>query len=1079
MDFDCGTHVHISSYSMEVIPSDQKNLPYISKKNVETLLNLNCEIEVDGEVIRCSHLVSLFTLNSINCYRSNTKMKISELFSDAESIKRAVPANFKEIHKNIIENSCGRHIIACDKFGKFLHEIASTIAPGEQRFFILQSCNHAMCFKIMHKIKEIEGVPVGRWVIHFFDPNKTNVVSRSEVLNCEEFLDSSIFSLRMFMTKDSYRDYFENVESEPIENECAVYEYSDIRNASLYFSTLETLSQDGISGCMIYHMMSNNISSLDIRGVVESRSFSTLNSDVRREIFFARSSIGVSALQLAMEQGKHNSIRLYDNFLEELYCDEQVNLLPNIVQTKSPKGVPALFMAMQDGHIECINSFSLLINRLMNIRHRVPIENFSEMLFDILVADFKDGSSALSMALSRNNAGSVLAFGNLLDNIFMLKDIMDGRKLSNLIFRLLSHKDDKRMCALFYAFQEGYTNTVCAFGRLMDRLLVMRGHVPDSDIADMIFRLLESKSGSGFTVLFFALCNGYSDMVFAFSELMDRLLIMKGYIPDTDMAYMIFKLLMSKFVLGDTGLFYALEGGYADTVIAFGALVSKFLLIKHSIPKTMFNSMMLDILIAMGSNNTPGIFIPLEKNDINVVAAYSSLLVYASKEVRKEIFFAKNGTGLPALSTLIAHNNPQSLATYGCFLQSLSRDEKIDLLSEMLISKDDRGDPALFIAMQEGYNDCIAEYGVLIENQLTTIRDLMPPDDFANLVLDIVSAKRSDGISALIMGMYNNRVSAIEAYSGLLDKILLLLDGTISADKLADIIYTLISYNPPFYDESPIFTVLHRGHADSVAIFSLLVDKLVLMRDYISNRKLAHMIFELLKARTSTKIDGLFMALQKGNTDAVNAFGFLLDRFISSMKGYIEDVSLADMVFDLLMCKSGDDNIPGLFMAMQQGHHGAVDAFRKLLERAMIFKNEVFSEYFNNMILDTVMSKRLDGTSGLLLALKNNFPEVVSSYGLLINLIPEDGLVNVLVSSDSYGIPAALFAGKEALDSYLEIISNLPAKTICALYLRLNSIRMSIKHTLLSNSSFDEKYKFLLEKIKEFAINSIQGIVIV
>ncbi|WP_242641649.1 hypothetical protein, partial [Candidatus Ichthyocystis sparus] len=177
--------------------------------------------------------------------------------------------------------------------------------------------------------------------------------------------------------------------------------------------------------------------------------------------------------------------------------------------------------------------------------------------------------------------------------------------------------------------------------------------------------------------------------------------------------------------------------------------------------------------------------------------------------------------------------------------------------------------------------------------------------------------------------------------------------------------------------------------------------------------------------------------------------------------------------------KSGDDNIPGLFMAMQQGHHGAVDAFRKLLERAMIFKNEVFSEYFNNMILDTVMSKRLDGTSGLLLALKNNFPEVVSSYGLLINLIPEDGLVNVLVSSDSYGIPAALFAGKEALDSYLEIISNLPAKTICALYLRLNSIRMSIKHTLLSNSSFDEKYKFLLEKIKEFAINSIQGIVIV
>ncbi|WP_092403527.1 ShET2/EspL2 family type III secretion system effector toxin [Candidatus Ichthyocystis sparus] len=94
-----------------------------------------------------------------------------------------------------------------------------------------------MSFKITHKTKKIEeGESADRWVVHFFDPNVTNVVARSEVLNHEEFLDSSKFSLRMFINKYYYKSYFENNELEPIESECAIYEYSDIRKASLVFN---------------------------------------------------------------------------------------------------------------------------------------------------------------------------------------------------------------------------------------------------------------------------------------------------------------------------------------------------------------------------------------------------------------------------------------------------------------------------------------------------------------------------------------------------------------------------------------------------------------------------------------------------------------------------------------------------------------------------------------------------------------------------------------------------------------------------------------------------------------------------
>ncbi len=1019
MDYNYNTHVHLSSHTMEIVPSDEKNSPYTSKKNVGSVSNLNCKVEVDGEIIRCSHFASLFTLNGINCYRNDRKVKVSKLFSDESSIKRTLPGNFKEVYKNIIENACGRYIIACDKFGYFLRKIASTTVSWEQRFFILESCNHVMSFRVTHKIKEIEGASVHKWVVHFFDPNATNVVSRVEVLSPEEFIDLSRFSLRMFMTKCSYKNYFENNDAQPIENECAISEYSDIRNASFNFSILETLSQDEISGCMIYHMMSSNIASLDIREIVKSRFFSTLSYDTRKEIFFAKSSVGVSALQLVMEQNKSNSIRLYNDFLGELFYDEQLSLLPNIVHTKSPEGVPALFIAMQQGHTECINNFSLLIHRLMNLRYRMPIESFSEVIFDILLANSKNGCSALSMALSKNNTGSVLAFGNLLGNVFILKDVMGAKKLANLIFRLLSYKDDKGMSVLFYAFQEGYADTVRAFGTLMDRLLLMKGNIPGNDMASMIFRLLESR-GLGFGVLFFSLCNGYSDIVFAFSELMDRLLVMKGDIHDNDMANMIFKLLMSRHDTGDTGLFIALQEGQADAVIAFGGLVSKFVLLRHSIPEAMFNSMMLDILMATSGDGISGILVSLGKGDINAVTAYSSLLVYAPKEVRKEIFCVKDSKGLPALHAFMAHNSSQSLMAYDHFLQALSHDEKIDLLPILLISKNANGDPALFVAMQEGYEDCVNAYSIFIENQLMTIRDIMPPNDFVDLVLSIVFAKRSDGTSALLIGMNNNRVSAIKAYAVLLDKVLSLLKSVISDNELANI------------------------------------------------------IFRLLKARSSTNIDGLFIALQEGNSGAIVAFGFLLDIFIS-MKEYTEDVSLANMVFDLLMCKSGDNDIPGLFMAMQEGHHGAVEAFTKLLEKTLIFKNYILTEFFNNMLLDTVISKRSDGISGLFVALKNNFPEVIRSYGSLLSLIPKDELVNVLVASDSYGIPAALLTGGEALDNYLEIISSLPTRTMYALHSRLNSIRRSIRYTSLSNIELDEKYVLLLKKIEELVRSSRQS----
>ncbi|WP_176696147.1 ShET2/EspL2 family type III secretion system effector toxin [Candidatus Ichthyocystis sparus] len=822
-------HIHLSPHFMIAMPPEEKKLPYISKKHSDDLLSLNNKVEVNGKMIKCPQLSSLFVLNGIDCYKKKEKLRISKLFSDEDSVKRAALSKYEEINEYVVlKNSCDRHIIACNNFGNFLHGIASAMASGEQRFFILHSCIHVMSFDVVRKIKEIEGKLIDKWVVHFYDPNRTNVVARSEVLRPEDFLDSDKFSLIMFMAPCSYKEYFE-VNPGLIERECAIYEYSDTREASFNFSTLEALSQDGISGCMIFHLMSNDIASLNIREIVRSKSFSTLSSSVRREIFFAKSSEGVPALYFAMSLNQPNSVKSYNEFLEELSSDEQMELLPDLLSSKDDDGNPALFLAMQEGLDSCIGAYSTLMEKqLMKIKERMPNNDFADMIFGIALAKKSDGMSALYIGMNMDRASAIRAYSILLDKVLvLLRGTVSDDKLSELINNLISY---------------------CT---------------PSHDESPLLI----------------ALRRGYSDSVFAFGLLIDRLMSMKDCISNDKLSSMIFNLLKARTSKDIDGLFMAFQKGYTDTVNAFGSLLDK--------------------LIAMKGH--------------------------------------------------------------------IESDALVDMTFDLLTCKRDR-----------------------------------------------------DNVSGLFMAMYKGHHKTVDTFGELLDKALLALKGTVPDDKFA------------------------------------------------------RLIFKLLKARISKGVDGLFVALQEGNSNVVLSFVSLLDRLLS-LKGCIEDTTLVGMLFDLLMCKSCDDSIPGLFVAMKNGHHVAVDAFGKLLEKLMMFKDDISTGYFNNMLLDLVASRRSDGVSGLFVALENDFPEVVKSYISLLKLIPKDELVNVLVASDSSGRPAALLAGSNALEAYFAMVSEFTTKTIYALHSQLSSARRSIEHILAGDSNLDGKYKLLLEKVKELAKSSRQS----
>ncbi|WP_176696900.1 ShET2/EspL2 family type III secretion system effector toxin [Candidatus Ichthyocystis sparus] len=1353
-----GDHVHISANLMEIVPSTQKDVPYFSKKHVSSLRDLSNKVEVNGRPISCWDLSLLYAINAVDSYRSERKLRVSELFSDEESVRRLALEDFGEmVETKIEEESCGKHIIACARFGNFLHRIASDMILGDQRFFILCSSCHVMSFRVVCKSKKIEeGSVVTRWVVHFFDPKVTNVVSRSEVSNLDELLDSGRFSLEKFMIGRHYKGYFRDAESGSTEDECVVYEYSDEEESSSSFTTLETLSQDGISGCVIYHMMFGGAGPEDIVRLADSSSFSTLSVDVRREIFLAKGSLGISALHMAMEKNKPGSVVSYNNFLGRLSCDEEVNLLPDIIKAESSEGVPALFMAMQGGYVECMAGFGLLLDRLIAVRSR--IENFPEVIFNILLAKRVGGLSALSISLLKNKVAAVSAFGGFLDKIFILKeDVTDSAGLFEIIFRLLDHRDGEGCSALFHVLQKGYAAEVRAFGELvdrllvvkahvsadymtsmlfrllesksdsdntalcvalrenhadavvafsglMDRLLVMKGHVPDNDILGMIFRLLESRSDIGNTGLFCALERGAAnavghfgtlldkllvmkgsvpasdivEMIFKllesrsdagntglfvalqkdnflavsafmalvdrlllmkgcvsddylarmifkllesrsdlgdtglyvalkedsvralsifrelldkllvmkgcvpdsdmarmifmllgsksssgdtglsvalrrsddgisvgiFGELIDRLLVMKGHIPDNEMAGMIFRLLEAKSDAGDTGLFcalkrgnaialvafyellsksllmrghvsdsdmsemifrlleaksdehgaglyYSLEAGNADAVGAFGVLMDCLLAMSGSVPYGSMANMVFRLLEAKSSAGVPGLFVALQNRHIDAVRTFSELvgvllsmkehvsgsdladMLFTLLESRSDvgvpglfialqsnsggtqmvfgnlinkfmllrgsipdvtlcsmlldILMAKSREGVPIIYDLMSHNNSELLGSYGYFLRAffsaseLPPDMVANLLLDLLVSKNDsNGCPALFVAMQEGHDDSIVAYVSLVRRQLMKIRGGVSSDNLVSIVLNIASAKGSDGVSALFAGMRNSRVNAMEAYSALLDEVLSLLKDTIPDDRLVRI------------------------------------------------------IFELLKARTAEGIDGLFLALQEGSSNVISSFCSLLDKLLI-MKGSVEDITLFGMVFDLLMCKSGDNNVPGLFVAMQNGHHGAVDAFLELLRRLMVFKDDLSTEYFDSMVLDIVRSRRSDGVSGLSAALESDFPEVVRSYVSLLKLIPKNKLVDVLPAINSSGIPAVLLAGEETFVVYLEMISDLlSARDIYALHSRLSSVRRSVEHILTVDRDLDGKYRLLLDKTKELAISSRQ-----
>ncbi|WP_092403521.1 MULTISPECIES: ShET2/EspL2 family type III secretion system effector toxin [Candidatus Ichthyocystis] len=136
MTISANSPIRLSASSREEMPPDDKIVPYISSAYLEQEeINLNCKVNVGVIDVSCTHLSALYLRKAVDYQIKNEKLMVRDIFGGIYLIESILPEDIGKIYKSMIDRSCGRHIVACRKFGDFLCGIAKDTSLYEQIFF--------------------------------------------------------------------------------------------------------------------------------------------------------------------------------------------------------------------------------------------------------------------------------------------------------------------------------------------------------------------------------------------------------------------------------------------------------------------------------------------------------------------------------------------------------------------------------------------------------------------------------------------------------------------------------------------------------------------------------------------------------------------------------------------------------------------------------------------------------------------------------------------------------------------------------------------------------------------------------
>ena len=208
---------------------------------------------------------------------------------------------------------------------------------------------------------------------------------------------------------------------------------------------------------------------------------------------------------------------------------------------------------------------------------------------------------------------------------------------------------------------------------------------------------------------------------------------------------------------------------------------------------------------------------------------------------------------------------------------------------------------------------------------------------------------------------------------------------------------------------SLLYLLMHYGQLNNSFLDSLKTKLSELRSDN------PHGLIELLAAKGYGG-PGLFMALQNGHHETISAYFECIKQ--------LRDIIEPEVIKELLAAKRGDGP-PGLFIALQLGNQGAISAYIEGIKQLQdIIEPDVIKE---------LLAARGDRTPGLFMALQIGNQKAVSAYieGIrqLRDIIGPEGIKELLAAKDEDGTPGLFIAlqlgNQGAISAYIEGIKQL------------------------------------------------------
>jgi hypothetical protein len=407
-------HQHIPVSSLGLPPNElratkDKTRPYITNKYVSTLTNWNFQVDRPDDhekKLVCRHFVTHFVEES----RSD-EFKVHNAYKDENSILENLGADI-EARCNHVSSHGEYHAVPCANFGHFLEDQFRGMDHGSQKVFMLESGNHSMAFKLTEKPGKSADENKNRYVIEYFDPNMTTIVTRCEVDDLSQLSDGS-YDLRSFVNPTLYDKYFSGRE------ECLIIDCTTPSlEKSTKFSDSGRSSASNITDVIVHEALLRDISFSE----AHKESFSGMNLQDQEKLLtlsgddFGHKKGYGSLIFDTLKRGNANVSGDVGNLLsrysahcaeQHVDCSKQLN---EIVAAKSSEGTPMLTIAIENGMSSSISAYKEMLSKIE------PEARAKLNMVELVGAKFSTGNGLLSInyAISKNKHDTIRAYKELL-----------------------------------------------------------------------------------------------------------------------------------------------------------------------------------------------------------------------------------------------------------------------------------------------------------------------------------------------------------------------------------------------------------------------------------------------------------------------------------------------------------------------------------------------------------------------------------------------------------------------------------------------------------------------------------------